>query len=150
MKSPPDLRALAADAATAPFDFETFELRWQRARRRGRVAGWGAVAALAVLTSVPLLALLTRPEPAAHVLTPPASAITPSAEMFVQPPALVAMDRFVLTSELEDHIAMLDAEISVARLTPVPSEQLRRMEATRAQLNDSLVRVAHAHALLDL
>jgi hypothetical protein len=150
MTSPSDLRVLAADAAAAPFDFETFEQRRQRARDRGRVAGWSAAAALGVLTAVPVVALLTQPEPAAIVLGPPAGAMTPAAEMFQQPPALVDMDRFALTSELEDHIAMLDAEISVARLTPVAPEQLRRMEATRAQLNESLVRVAYAHALLDL
>lgn len=150
MTSPSDLRALAAAGSAAPFDFATFELRRAQARHRGRVAGWSAVTALAVLTAVPVVALLTQPEPAAFVLGPPPGAITPAADMFQQPPALVDMDRFALTSELEDHIALLDAEISVARLTPVAPEQLRRMEATRAQLNESLVRVSYAHALLDL
>lgn len=150
MKPVTDLRALAEGAASAPFDFATFEHRRRLSRLRGRTAGWSAAAALGVLTAVPLLAVLTQQEPAAQVMAPPASTVIPSIERFQQPPALVDMSRFAVTSELEDYIAMLDAEISAARLTPVAPERLRRMETARSELTDSLQRVTYAHALLDL
>ena len=147
------LAPVAADAQwwrSAPYDFESFEHRRFQAAHRSRVAGWSAAAALGVLTVVPLLAVLTQQEPAARVLASPVSAVKPTAEIFLQPPALVDMDRFVITSALEDHIALLDAEISIARVTPVPREQLRRLESARSELSDSLQHVTYAHALLDL
>lgn len=150
MKNPLDLRALATPAGDVPFDFAGFERRRAQVRHRARAAGWSAAAAIGVLAVVPVLAVLTQPEPAATVTGPPAQSLTPVADVFLQPPALVDMDRFALTSELEDHIALLDAEISVARLTPVPEAELQRLETTRARLNDSLQRVTYAHALLDL
>lgn len=150
MKSPQDLRTLAMPPADAPFDFAEFEQRRAQVRHRARAAGWSATAAIGVLAVVPVVAVITQPEPAAVVTATPAAQVRPQAEVFLQPPALVDMDRFAVTSELEDHIALLDAEISAARLRPVPGEQLQRMESTRERLNDSLQRVAHAHALLDL
>lgn len=149
MSSVPDLRALDAGGA-APFDFDCFEQRRAAARHRSRTTGWSAAAALGVLAAVPVLAVLTSPEPAARVIAMPAGDTRPFIEVFEQPPALVEMDRFAFTSELEDRIALLDAEISAARLTPVPGEELRRMEVARAQLSESLYSVAQAHALLDL
>jgi hypothetical protein len=53
-----------------------------------------------------------------------------------------------MTSELEDHIALLDAQISAARVYAAPPEQLRQLEYTRSQLNDSLQRVSYAQTLL--
>lgn len=151
MTSSPDLRALAGENTAPPFGFEQFEQRRAAARHRSRVAGWSAAAALGVLAIVPVLAFVTQPPPAAHVIAPPAGAPrVPLADLFSQPPALVDMERFAVTSELEDYIALLDAQISAARLTPVAGEDLRRLEKTREELNDSLQRVAHAHALLDL
>jgi hypothetical protein len=150
MNAPLELRALAAAAGTAPFGFEEFERRRAQHRHRARAAGWSATAAIGVLAIVPVVAVLTQPEPAAHVIGPVAGEVTPVADVFRRPPALVDMSRFALTSELEDHIALLDAEISAARLRPVPREQLRSMETAREQLNDSLQRVNYAHALLDL
>ncbi|MDQ2639693.1 MAG: hypothetical protein M3Y79_03810 [Pseudomonadota bacterium] len=150
MRNPQDLRALATPSGGAPFDFAEFERRRAQVRHRARTAGWSAAAAIGMLAVVPVVAVLTQPEPAATVTGPPAAAMTPVADVFLQPPALVDMDRFALTSELEDHIALLDAEISAARLTPVPDAELERLETTRARLNDSLQRVTYAHALLDL
>lgn len=147
---PPDIRVLAAGQVAPPYRFEQFEQRRAVARRRRRTAGWTAVTALGVLGIVPVLALLTQPQPDTRVIAPPASQITPLADVFRQPPALVDMERFAITSELEDYIALLDAQISAARLTPVPGEELRRLERTRAALDDSLRRVARAHELLDL
>ena len=67
-----------------------------------------------------------------------------------EPPALVDLGQFDVTSELEDRIALLDAELSAARVQRVPVEQLRRIESTREQMNQSLQRVSYAHALLSL
>lgn len=150
MRTTAGLGALAAEAAGAPFDFEEFERRRAQARHRVRTASWSATAAIGVLAIVPVVAVLTQPQPAARVLAPPAEDLVPVAQVFSQPPALVDMGRFAVTSELEDHIALLDAEISAARLRPVTSDELRRMEAAREQLNDSLQRVNYAHALLEL
>ncbi len=63
-------------------------------------------------------------------------------------PAVVDVGRFEVTSELEDHIALLDAQISAARIYATPPERLRQMESTRAQLNESLQRVSYAQTLL--
>lgn len=150
MRNPQELRALATPSGGAPFDFAEFERRRAQARHRARAAGWSATAAIGVLAVVPVVAVITQPAPDATVTGAAADTLRPAAEMFLQPPALVDMDRFALTSELEDHIALLDAEISAARLRPVPGEELQRLESTRARLNDSLQRVAYAHALLDL
>lgn len=144
------LRALDRPAAGAPFDFAEFERRRAQARHRGRMAGWSATAAIGVVALVPVAAVLTRPDPAAQVIGPGATEVRPLADVFAQPPALVDLDRFAVTSELEDYIALLDAQISAARLQPKPAEELRRMESTRAQLSDSLQQVTYAHALLDL
>lgn len=147
---PPDLRALGAVEVVPPFDFEDFEQRRAAVRHRRRAAGWSAAAAVGVLALVPAVALLTQPQPAARVIAPAAGEVMPLADVFRQPPALVDMERFAVTSELEDYIALLDAQISAARLAPVPHEDLRRLETARAALDDSLQRVARAHELLDL
>ncbi len=144
------LPALAGGNETPPFGFDEFEARRAAVRHRHRTAGWSAAAALGVLAIVPVLAVITRPAPSAHVLGPPPGAMTPLADVFQQPPALVDMSRFAVTAELEDYIALLDAEISAARLTPVPREELRRLEATRAELHESLQHVARAHSVLEL
>ncbi|HUG73766.1 MAG TPA: hypothetical protein VMK82_10100 [Steroidobacteraceae bacterium] len=144
------LRALERPAAGAPFDFDEFERRRVQARHRGRLASWSATAAIGVLTLVPVVAVLTQPDPDAQVIRPGAANVRTAAEVLARPPALVDLDRFAMTSELEDHIALLDAQISAARLQSRAVEELRRMESTRAQLNDSLQQVAYAHALLDL
>jgi Tfp pilus assembly protein PilN len=62
----------------------------------------------------------------------------------------VNLDQFDLTTELEDHIALLDAELSAARVQAAPAQQLRQMESTREQLTQSLQRVSYAHSLLNL
>jgi hypothetical protein len=145
-----ELGQLSASPAEPPFGFEEFERRRAQVRHRVRAAGWSATAAIGVLAIVPVLAVITQPEPAARIIAAPASQVVPLADVFSQPPALVDMGRFAITSELEDHIAVLDAEITAARLTPVSREQIRRMETAREELNDSLQRVNYAHALLDL
>lgn len=145
-----DLRVLAGPAGEAPFGFDEFERRRAQVRHRIRAAGWSATAAIGVLAIVPVVAVVTQPAPAARVIAAPASEVVPVAEVFQQPPALVDMGRFVVTSELEDHIAMLDAGISAARLSPVSGEEIRRMEAAREQISNSLRSVNYAHALLEL
>ena len=70
--------------------------------------------------------------------------------MEAQLPALVNLDRFDVTTELEEHIAVLDAELSAARVGTAPAEDLRELESARKQLNQSLQRVSYAHSLLSL
>lgn len=149
MKSPIELRALVEVPEAAPFGFDEFERRSAAQRHRVRTLGWSTAAVVGVLALVPVLAVLTQsPGPAATVVSVSTATASP-AELFQQP-ALVDMDRFAITSELEDHIALLDAEISQAQLRPVPTAELRQMETARRQLNDSLQRVSYAHSLLDL
>ena len=82
MRNPQDLRALATPGGGAPFDFAEFERRRAQVRHRARTAGWSAAAAIGMLAVVPVVAVLTQPEPAATVTGPPADAMTPVADVF--------------------------------------------------------------------
>ena len=144
-----DLRALAMHAPAAPFDFEVFEQRRAAASLRRRTAVLGAAGTIAALGLVSLVALVTQ-SPQQLRLADAAPARTTEAADSSAAPALIDLDQFDVTTELEDHIAVLDAELSVARVRAAPAEQLRRLEATRAQLNESLQRVSYAHSLLSL
>jgi hypothetical protein len=144
MNQPISLRDLAAsDTVKPPYGFAEFEQRRGATESRRRTGMWSAAASMAVVGLVPAVALLTQaPEPTVRV-----SGST--AEVPYQP-ALVNVGQFELTSELEDHIALLDAQISEARVYAAPPERLRQMEATRAELTDSLRRVSYAQTLLGL
>lgn len=145
MNAPVELRQLAAqDDCEPPFGFAEFERRREIRARRRRTTGWSVAASVSVLGLVGALALLTQAPPPAAQLT--AAAIAARAEQ----PALVDLGRFAATSELEDHIALLDAEISAARVGAAPDERLHEMESARAELNESLQRVSYAHSLLSL
>jgi hypothetical protein len=154
MSTQEGLRQLAARRADAPFGFEEFEQRRARAVARRRTAAWGAALSVSMLALVGILALVTQP----HVDHDSIMAAVESQEFSALPntalradsPALVDMSRFELTSELEDRIALLDAELSAARVQRAPVEQLRRIEGTRQQMSESLQRVSYAHALLSL
>lgn len=145
-----DLRRLSdAKPAAPPFGFEEFERRRAIAQGRQRATVWSIAASVAVLGLVGLLALMTQPElPAAVVFTGPAAEL-PQPETPYQP-ALVDLAQFDITSALEDHIALLDAQISAAHVYAAPPERLRQMESTRAELTESLQRVSYAQALLSL
>jgi hypothetical protein len=151
MNASTDLRLLAAAPETAPpFGFDEFERRRAATLQRRRATNWSLAAAGVVIGLVPVLALLTQgPEPAALVAQSTAEPAPSAVEVFEQP-ALVDLGQFAVTSELEDHIALLDAEISAAQVHAVPAEKLRQMESTRQQLNDSLQRVSYAQSLLNL
>jgi hypothetical protein len=141
-----DLRRLPEIADEPPFPFEEYERRLAIADRRQRATAWSAAASVGTLGVVALLALMTQvPEPAAVVFNgpPPDSVADAPYE-----PAVIDLGRFDVTSELEDHIALLDAQISAARVYAAPTERLRQMESTRAQLNESLQRVSYAQSLL--
>jgi hypothetical protein len=144
------LRTLAAvDAPAAPYGFEAFEQRRTLAAVRRRNTWLGAAGSIAALGVVSILALVTQAPPQlqlAETIPVEVVAATGSAEL----PALVNLDQFDLTTELEDHIAVLDAELSMARVAAAPFEELRQLESTRRQLNDSLQRVSYAHSLLNL
>jgi len=99
---------------------------------------------IGVAAVVAMLALLTQvPEPVVEEST------FTLVEAPYQP-ALVDVGRFEVTSDLEDHIALLDAQISAARAYEAPPERVRQMEYAREQLNDSLQRVSYAQTLLGL
>lgn len=136
----------AADAKAAPFGFDEFQQRQAAARARRRTTAFSVTGAIAALGVVTILALITQvPSDLAEVQI--VQAVSPAEE---EMPALVNLDQFDQTSALEDHIALLDAELSVARVQAASSQQLRQMESTREQLNQSLQRVSYAHALLNL
>jgi hypothetical protein len=149
-----NLRALAAsDAASAPFGFEAFEQRRAMVAVRRRATMVSAAGSIAALAFVSIMAFVMQqpPElPAVNTLPPqaiPGFQVRPAGEEL---PALVNLDQFDVTTELQDHIAVLDAELSAARVEAASAERLRQLESTRAQLNQSLQRVSYAHSLLSL
>lgn len=148
------LRQLAGQAADAPYGFDAFEQRRASAVARRRTAVWGAALSVSMLALVGILALVTQPRVDANAVMAAMESqdllALPQVDGRVESPALVDMSRFELTSELEDRIALLDAELSAARVQQVPVEQLRRVEGARQQMNESLQRVSYAHALLSL
>jgi hypothetical protein len=151
MKAPANpehaIRDLAAAPVQPPFGFEEFERRRASGERRRRAGAWGATTAIVLLAAVGLLAWMMEPPRSAAVV----ATHVPEArvEHVYAQPALVNLAQFDVTSELEDHIALLDAQISAARVYAAPAEQLRALERTRAQLNDSLQRVSYAQNLLN-
>ena len=133
-----------------PFGFEEFERRRATTQGRQRATVWSVAASVAVLGLVGVVALMTQPQlPAAVVVTSPVVAAVPQPPGPHQP-ALVDLGQFDVTSVLEEHIALLDAQISAARVYAAPPERVRQMESTRAQLNESLQRVSYAQTLLSL
>ncbi|MEO8314479.1 MAG: hypothetical protein ABI645_06745 [Pseudomonadota bacterium] len=143
-----NLRALAAnDVPAAPFGFEAFERRRAMTAVRRRAAVVSATGSIAALAFVSITALLTQGPPRLQVDVAPVLDGAPADE---QLPALVNLDQFDVTTDLEERIAVLDAEMSAARVGAAPAEQLRQLESTRAQLNQSLQRVSYAHSLLNL
>ena len=133
-----------------PYDFAEFQRRRMAAERRRGATMWSIAALLGVLGTVALLALMTqKPESQALLVDVAPAKATPARKLVQSQPALVDMGQFALTSELEDHIALLDEQISAARVYAAPPEQLRQLEYTRRQLNDSLQRVSYAQNLLD-
>ena len=151
MTKPIDLQQLAgAQHHAMPYDFAEFQRRSTAAERRRGATMWSVATLLGVLGTVALIALMTQ-KPASQALlvdTAPAKA-KPVRKVVHSQPALVDMGQFALTSELEDHIALLDEQISVARVYAAPPEQLRQLEYTRKQLNESLQRVSYAQNLLN-
>lgn len=145
-----NLRALArADTPEPPFRFDEFEQRRARAMTRRRAALLGTAGSIAALGVVAIMALVTQSPP--HLrpdVTPVVQAALASGA--AELPALVNLDRFDVTTELEDRIAVLDAELSAARVQSAPASRLRQLEHTRTQLNESLQRVSYAHSLLSL
>ena len=142
------LRTLAAtDIPAVPFGFEQFERRRALAAVRRRTTFLGAAGSIAALGVVSIMALVTQlPQPQVVVAPPEQAAPAETAQL----PALVNLDQLDVTTALEEHIALLDAELSVARVQAAPAQQLRQMESAREQLNQSLRRVSYAHSLLEL
>jgi hypothetical protein len=151
MTNNPELQALASRTeASAPYGFEVFEQRRLAAALQRRTAAVGVVGAVAVLGMVSMLALVTQ-QPERFGESLPASQM-PVATAVAVPDAraLVNLSQFEITSELEDHIALLDDQLSAARVAALPRDRLRQIESTRARLNDSLQHISHAHSLMSL
>lgn len=150
------LRALGArPVPRAPWDFEQFEQRRLRDLRQRRALVWSATLSVAVLALVAGLAIVTQPGGEAIGVARELATAAPvmaaaDGQSGWAEPALVDMGQFDLTSALEDHIAILDYELSAARVQQVPESQLRPIESAREQLSASLQRVSYAHALLSL
>lgn len=140
-----DLQQLAARQEAAPFGFEEFERRQVQRQRQRRATALGVAGTLAGLGLVSLLAVLTQSGPRG-LAGPAAMLVEPGHEL----PALVDLGQFELTSQIEDQIALLDDQLSAARVLTAPPERLRELESTREQLTDSLQRVSYAHTLLSL
>ncbi|MEJ0099331.1 MAG: hypothetical protein WDO12_06140 [Pseudomonadota bacterium] len=116
---------------------------------RQHAAVWSVAASVVVLGFVAVLALVTqRPDPT--LLVNGTAQDAPATIVVDAPyePAVVDLRQFEMTSALEDHIALLDAQISAARVYAASPERVRQMETTRAQLTDSLQRVSYAQTLL--
>jgi hypothetical protein len=142
-----NLRALAAmDTSAAPFGFEAFERRRTMGVVRRRATIVSAAGSVAALAFVAVMALVTQAPQRLQF----ADGMAQDSALQQELPALVNLDQFDVTAELEEHIAVLDAELSAARAGAVPAEQLRELESTRTQLNQSLQRVSYAHSLLSL
>ncbi|MEO6079965.1 MAG: hypothetical protein ABIQ86_09335 [Steroidobacteraceae bacterium] len=145
-----NLRALAAaDTPPAPFGFDEFVQRRALAVVRRRTNLLSAAGSIATLGVVSIMALVTQ-APQQPQVGETLSVQVVSAPQSADLPALVKLDQFDVTTDLEDHIALLDAELSAARVQAAPVQQLRQMESTRQQLNQSLQRVTYAHSLLNL
>lgn len=144
-----NLRALAEkDVPAAPFSFETFERRRGMAMVRRRATIVSAAGSVAALAFVSVMALVTQGPARLQIEdAAPLQVVEPVAE---QLPALVNLDQFDMTTEIEEHIAVLDAQLSEARAQAAPVEQVHQLESTRAQLSQSLQRVSYAHSLLSL
>jgi hypothetical protein len=144
------LNALAQQGAGAsPWSFEEFEQRQARAVSRRRAAAWSAVGSVAALGLVVAMAVVTQ-RPQHLVVAQLPSVVGTAVADDAYAPALVNLDQFDVTSELEEHIALLDAELSAARVYAVPAERLQQLEYTREQLSTSLQRVSYAHSLMNL
>lgn len=149
MNTPENLRRLATgEPSAAPFGFDEFLQRRRLSQVRQRTTVLSVIGSVAALGVVSVMALVTQAPPKSQMpATAPLQAVSAeSGEL----PAMVNMDQFDVTTELEDHIAVLDAELSAARVHAAPAEQLRQLESTRRQLNQSLQRVSYAHSLLSL
>lgn len=142
-----NLRALAAmDTSGAPFGFEAFERRRAVGAVRRRATLVSAAGSVAGLAFVAVMALVTQSPQNLHL----AEAAPQAGAYEDELPAIVNLDHFDVTTEIEEHIAVLDAQLSAARAGAAPDEQLRELEYTRSQLNQSLQRVTYAHSLLSL
>ena len=145
-----NLRTLAAnEGSDAPFGFEAFERRRAMVGVRRRATYISAAGSVAALAFVSVMALVTQ-APSQLQLAEAVPLAVPVSAPEEQQPALVNLDQFDVTAELEEHIAVLDARLSAARVEAAPAEQLRQLESTRTQLNQSLQRVSYAHSLLAL
>lgn len=76
-----------------------------------------------------------------------AGAIEASVPTASNAPALVNVDRHVLTAALEDRIAWFDDALTEVRAQDASSPRVRELESTRRQLVDSLQRVRYAEVL---
>ena len=148
------LQTLAArEPAVAPYGYDDFELRGQRARGRRFATQRGLAASLAIVGVAVVLAITTR-RPGTEVAVDSTALAPPPAQSAQdavrEEPALVDLGQFAMRSELEDRIAWVDMQLSVGRAYAAPADQLQELAATRDRLEQSLQRVSYAQSLMSL
>jgi len=131
-----------AGEVALPFDYdglmERHAARTARAQRRHRLARATAGALVVALVG----ASLWRLEPAEtrrEVAT-----VNDGVPAVAPQPRIVRADTYFALAALEDHIARVDDEISVARMYAPQGAEVARLERTRNELLDSYAQVRYA------
>ena len=158
------------DDAYQPYDFREFQSRaaQRTLAAHGRRGGRLLAAAAAAITATALAVLLRFGAPAPHVAPGGVTAgdvAAPQAAPPVLParpevmehwltnlpsdPALVRVGARAAVSGLEDRIAQLDDQLSVARIEPNQAARLDALQQERLRLMGALVQVRYAETLAD-
>jgi hypothetical protein len=141
------LQVLASRETGLPYGFDEFEQRAVRRASRRRAQRQGLAAAfafcgVAVLTAIVILQL--RPSASSQM-----PALVYDTPYLTDPePAVVDVGRLTVRDALADRIALLDLQLTEGRAYSAPEEDMAKLAATRAQLEQSLRSVTYAHALM--
>jgi hypothetical protein len=141
------LQSLASRDTGPPYGFEEFEQRAGRRAARRRAQHRGLAATFAFCGVAILAAILTQqPRTSPSAQMPELVYDTPYAAALE--PAVVDVGRFTVRDTLADRIALLDLQLTEGRAYSAPEEDMAKLAATRAQLEQSLRSVTYAHALM--
>jgi hypothetical protein len=121
--------------------------RQVRARRRGALARGAAVLLLGLIAGASFWRM--GGDPGAQVAKDfrgDEGNETPMREAQTEP-RLVRADTYLAVATLEDHIASVDEALNLARAYAPHTQQVQRLERTRAELLDSYAQVRYAQML---